>query len=72
MCNMTREEQVEEVLEVVEEMEDLVEVEDRLFATIAELLDTMHENIPILPLHVSIAGIYDHTIEECPILFAKM
>ena len=54
---MTKEEQVEEVLEDMEEMQDLVEVEDRLFVTTTELLETTHETVPILPLHVSIVSL---------------
>ena len=57
MRSMTKEEWVEEVLEVMDEMEDLVEVEDKLFLTTTEHLDTMHETIPILPLHVSIVSL---------------
>ena len=57
MRSMTREEQDEKVLEAMEEMEDLVEFEDRLFVTTAEHLDTTHETIPILPLHVSIVSL---------------
>lgn len=53
----TKEEWAEEVLEVVEEMKDLVEVEDKLFVTTMELLVTMYETIPTLPLHVSIVSI---------------
>ena len=51
-----REEWVEEVLEAVAEIEDLVEVEDILFVTTAEHLDTTHETVLILPLHVSIVS----------------
>ena len=54
LCSMTKEEQVEEVLEVMVEMQDLVEVQDKLFVTTVELLDTTHEILLILPLHVSI------------------
>ena len=57
MRSMTKEEQAEEVLEAMAEMQDLVEVKDRLFVTSAEHPDTMHESIPILPLHVSIASL---------------
>ena len=56
MRNTTKEERVEKVLEVMVEMEDLVEVEDKLFVTIAEHLDTTHETVPILPLHFSIVS----------------
>ena len=57
MRSKTKEEWVEEVLEVVAKMEDLVEVEDRLFVTTVEHLDTTHEIVPILPLHVSIISL---------------
>ena len=57
MRSMIKEERVKEVLEVVAEMEDLVEVEDILFFTTTEHLDTMHETVPILPLHVSIVNL---------------
>ena len=57
MHSMMKEEPIKEVVEAVDEMEDLVEVEDKLFVTTAEHLDTTHETIPILPLHVSIVGL---------------
>ena len=57
MCSMTKEEWVEEVLEAMDKMEDLVEVEYKLFVTTAEHLNTMHETIPILPLHLSIVSL---------------
>ena len=57
MRSMTKEKWVEEVLEAMAEMEDLVEVEDRLFVTTTKNLDTTHEIVPILPLHVSIVSI---------------
>ena len=57
MHSMTKEEWVEGVLEAMAEMEDLVEVEDRLFVTTAEHLDTTHETIPTLQLLVSIASL---------------
>ena len=47
----------QEALEDVEEMQDFVEVEDRLFVTTVEHLDTTHETIPIIPLHVSIVSL---------------
>ena len=53
MRSTTKEERAKEVLEAMAEMEDLVEVEDKLFATTVELLNTTHETIPILPLRVS-------------------
>ena len=55
--SMTREEWVEEVLEVVAEMQDLVEVEEKLFVTTTKQMDTMQEIVPILPLHVSILSL---------------
>ena len=53
----TREEKVEESLEVMEEVEDLVEVVDILFATIVDNRDTTHETVPTLPLPISIASL---------------
>ena len=66
----TREERVKEVLEAVEEVEDLVEVDDKLFATIAEHRDTMHETVPTLPLHVSIVGLMIMLLKK--VLFCKL
>ena len=56
MRSMSKEEWAEEVLEVVSEMEDLVEVEDKLFVTTMEHLDTTHETVPTPPQYVSIAS----------------
>ena len=53
----TKEERAKEVLEAVAKVDDLVEVEDRLFATTSKNRDTTHETIPILLLHVSIASL---------------
>ena len=53
----TKEEWAKEVLEVVEEMQDLVEVEDRLFVTTVEHMDTTHEIVPIISLYVGIASL---------------
>ena len=54
--NMTREEQVEEDLEVVEEVEDLVEVVERSLATAVDNRDTMQEAVPTPPQYVSVAS----------------
>ena len=51
------EEQVKEVSEGVDEAKDLVEVVDKLFATIAGNRDTTHETGPTLPLPISIASL---------------
>ena len=46
--NTTREERVVEILEVKEEVEDLVKVEDNLYATTVDNKATMWETIQIL------------------------
>lgn len=51
----TKEEQVTEALEVAEEVEDLVEVADKSFATVADNRDTKQETVPTPPQYVSIA-----------------
>ena len=52
----TKEERVVEALEVEEEVEDLVEVVDKLFATIADNRDTTRGTVPTPPLLVNIAS----------------
>jgi len=70
MHRTTREEYVEEVLEVMEEMQYLVEVVDILFVTTAEHRETMHETVPTLPLHVSIVGLMIILLKNA--LFCKL
>ena len=55
------------------EEEDLVEGVDRSFSTIARHQDTTHESVQIKHArHVSTTPQFDHAIEECPVLMAKM
>ena len=70
LYSTTREEWVEEVLEVVEEVEDLVEVEEKLFVTTMEHRDTMHETVPTIPIHVSIVGLTIMLLKNA--LFCKL
>ena len=55
VLSTTKEERAEEVLEAMAELEDLVE--DKFFVMTAKLLDTTHETVPFLALHVSVASL---------------